>query len=73
MDPRSQRKKGHDGLLSALNVDIGALNLSKEVSSITPAKAALAPSDDLLTMIRTHLLFCNYESLVHVFLGLDDQ
>jgi hypothetical protein len=49
----SQRQiKGRDGLLSSLNVAIDGLNLAKEVSSITPAKAVFGSVAILLTMIR---------------------
>ncbi|KAF9785500.1 hypothetical protein BJ322DRAFT_1063504 [Thelephora terrestris] len=37
--PKPQRKKGREGAISVLKVAIDALNLAKEVSSATPAKA----------------------------------
>jgi len=52
MDTKSQRPKGRDGALSSLNVVIEALNLAKEISGITPAKAAFGSVGVLLTMIR---------------------
>lgn len=56
MDTKTQRPKGRDGFLSTLNVAIEALTLAKEVSSITPAKAAFGAVSALLTMIRVRLL-----------------
>ena len=52
MDENSQRPKSRDGVLSSLNVTIEALNLAKEISGITPAKAAFGSVSVLLTMIR---------------------
>ena len=52
MDPDSQRQKRRDGALSSLNVAIEAMNLAKEVSSVTPAKAVFGTVSILLTMIR---------------------
>ena len=51
MATNSQRPKGQAGLLSALNVAIEALNLAKEISSVTPAKAVFGSVSVLLTMI----------------------
>jgi len=60
MDSKSQRPKRLDGAISPLNVAIEALNLAKEVSSITPAKAVFGSVSAILTMIRVRfLLFCN--------------
>jgi len=52
MDADSRRQKRRDDPLSLLNVAIGAMNLAKEVSSITPAKAVFGSVSFLLTMIR---------------------
>lgn len=52
MDAKPQRPKGRDGLLSALNVAIEGLNLAKEVSGITPAKAVFGTVSVLLVMIK---------------------
>jgi len=66
MAVKSQRPKGRDGALSLLNVAIDALNLAKEVSSITPAKAAFGTVSILLTMIKVcALLFCDETPKVH--------
>ena len=60
MAENSQRPKGRDGVLSSLNVAIEGLNLAKEVSSATPAKAVFGSVAILLTMIRvSFLLFCD--------------
>ena len=48
--------KEREGTISALNVLIEALDLAKEVSSITPAKAVLGSASILLAMIRASLL-----------------
>ena len=40
----------------ALNVTIEALNLAKEISSVTPAKAVFGSASILLAMIRVRFL-----------------
>ena len=52
MDTNSQRQKRQGNTLSLLNVTIEAMNLAKEVSSATPAKAIFGSVSVLLTMIR---------------------
>ena len=52
MAPNSQQQKGRDRVFSTLNVVIEGLNLAKEVSSVTPAKAVFGSASVLLTMIR---------------------
>jgi len=70
----SQRPKGRDRVLSALNVAIDVLNLAKEVSSITPAKAVFGSVSILLTVIRVRfVLFCYEMFQVHTRSGLDGQ
>jgi len=68
------RQKRRDTTLSSLNTTIEALNLAKEVSSITPAKAVFGSVSILLTMIRvcvfsspmTHLkLTSNQDSMAN--------
>ena len=67
MAAKSQRPKGRDGIISTLNLTIEAMNLAKEVSSVTPAKAVFGSVSVLLTMIKVRsLLFCCRTSLVHV-------
>ena len=52
MASKSQQQEGSDILPSALNVAIEALNLAKEISGITPAKAVFGSVGVLLVMIR---------------------
>ena len=56
MDANSQQPERRDGALSALNAAIEAMNLAKEVSSVTPAKAVFGSVGVLLTMIRVPVL-----------------
>ena len=56
MEAESQRPKGRDGNISALNVTIEALNIAKELSSITPAKPVFGSVSVILAMIRVSLL-----------------
>ena len=44
MDANAKQRKRQDNALSLSNVAIEAMNLAKEVSSVTPAKAVLDPS-----------------------------
>ena len=57
MDTKSQRPKGRDSALPSLNLAIEAINLAKEISSITPAKAVFGSVSVLLTMIRVRFPF----------------
>ena len=52
MQAKSQRPKGCDAVISTLNVTIEAMNLAKEICSITPAKAAFGSVSVILTMIK---------------------
>ena len=63
MATKSQRPKGRDAVLSSLGVAIDALNLAKELSSITPAKAVFGSVAILLTMIKVRLLLFYGEML----------
>ena len=56
MTNKSQQPKGRDGILSPLNVAIDGLNLAKELSSATPAKAVFGSVAVLLTMIKVRFL-----------------
>ena len=56
MDVNSRREKWQDGILSYLNAAIKAMNLAKEVASVTPAKAVFGSVGVLLTMIRVSVL-----------------
>ena len=58
MEAKSQRPKAQESKISALNAAIEALNLAKELSSVTPAKAVFGSVSVILTMIRvSSLLF----------------
>ena len=72
---RSPAAKPREGSLSSLNVAIEALNLAKEISCISPAKAVLGSVTVLLTMTREcHLtLSCDYELRVYIYPGLHGQ
>ena len=56
MVDKPQRPEGRDGVFSSLDVIIETLNLAKEVSSITPAKAVFGSVAILLAMIRVSSL-----------------
>ena len=56
MAAKPRRQKGRDGVISSLNIAIGAMNLAKEISSITPAKVAFGTVAVLLTMIKVRFL-----------------
>jgi len=60
MEAESQRPKGRKKTISALNVAIETLNLAKELSSITPAKAVFGSVSVILVTIRVSslLVFC---------------
>jgi len=68
MEAKSQRPKGRDNSLSSLNVTIEALNLAKDLCSVTPAKAAFGSVSTLLTMVRVRFpQFRNDELRVHIY------
>jgi len=74
MDTESRHPKGRDGTLSSLNVVVEALNLAKEASSITPAKAVFGSVSILLAMIRVRFLPPGAEMFqVDTYSGLDGQ
>ena len=56
MDANSQQQKRQENILSLLNVAIEAVNLAKEVTSATPAKAVFGSVSAILSMIRVCLL-----------------
>ena len=74
MGTNCRRPRGRDNTLSSLNVTIEALNLAKEISFITPAKAIFGSVSSLLTMIRVRFVV-SYNSgfQVHIYPGLDGQ
>ena len=74
MDADSQRPEWRDGLFSSLAVAIEALNLLKEISSVTPAKAVFGSVGVLLTMIVVRLPpFSDGTFQAHAESGLDGQ
>ena len=73
MSSTSRKPKGRDGALSALDVLIQVLTLSKDSCGVPPAQIALGSAVALLTMIRARLPpFYNDEFLTPVYLGLHD-
>jgi len=56
MEAGSQRPKGWEGTILVLNATIEALNLAKEISSITPAKAVFGSVTVILTTIKVSFL-----------------
>ena len=74
MEAKPQQPKGRDGTLSSLNIAIEAMNLTKEVSSITPAKAVFGSVSVLLTMVRVcFLVSYDQKPYVHQWLGFNGQ
>ena len=70
MDANTPRPKRQDGVVTSLNIAIEAMNLAKEASSVTPAKAVFGVVSILLTMIKVRLIFCDGELLIHIYSGL---
>ena len=66
MDANSQQQKRQENILSLLNVAIEAVNLAKEVTSATPAKAVFGSVSAILSMIRVCLLSSDDLSRAHV-------
>ena len=65
---KPQRPKGRGYTLSTLNATIEALNLAKEISCITPAKAVFGSVSVLLAMIRVSFPSANvFQLLTDVF------
>ena len=59
MQAKSRPPKEQGGAISVLNAAIEAMNLAKELSSITPAKAVFGTVSLILTMTRvSFLLVC---------------
>jgi hypothetical protein len=54
MDAKTQRRQ--DVTLSSLNVAIEAMNLAKEIASVTPAKAVFGSVSVILAMIKVSFL-----------------
>jgi len=71
MATNAKQPKGRGDVISSLNVTIEALNLAKEISTITPAKAAFGSISALLAMIRVCFLLFYDELQAHTHPGLD--
>ena len=56
MEAKPQKPKEREGITSALSAAIEAMNLAKEISSITPAKAVFGTVSIILTMIKVSIL-----------------
>ena len=66
MDANPQQQKRRENSLSLLNVAIEAVNLAKEVTSATPAKAVFGSVGSILSMIRVcSFLFSGDISKIH--------
>jgi hypothetical protein len=61
MDTKSRGSKRQDVTLSALNAAIEAMNLAKEVSGVTPAKAIFGSVGVILAMIRVGSLLVRFD------------
>jgi len=64
-----------DGAISSLNMAIEGLNLAKELSIVTPAKAVFGSVSVLLAMIRVcfPLFSCDEITQAHLYLGHHGQ
>jgi len=73
MDRHTQQQRRRDKVLSSLDVTIAALNLAKELSAITPAKAVFGSASAVLTMIRASVPLVYFGRLqAETHLGFDD-
>jgi len=73
MDRQAQQHRRRDNPLSSLDVTIAALNLAKELSAITPAKAVFGSASAVLTMIRASVPLVYFGRLqAETHLGFDD-
>jgi hypothetical protein len=71
MASTSRQWKGRENALATLNIAIEGLNLTKEVLSITPAKAVFGSVSVVLVMIRVcSAPLCDDEILTHDLSGL---
>ena len=72
-DPQRQHQ---DNVISTLNLAIEGLNLTKEILSITPAKAICGSVTVVLAMIRVRLSLVRVDhrcGLIERYLGFDDK
>ena len=56
MEVKSQRPREREGIVLALDAAIEVMNLAKEISSITSAKAVFGSVSVILTMIKFSIL-----------------
>jgi len=63
MATKSQQSNRRDVALSSLNAAVQAVNLAKELSSVTPAKAVFGTVSVILAMIRVSFLSFRVERL----------
>ena len=66
MATESQRPKGREGVISALNGAVEAMNLAEKTSTITPAKTVLGSVSTLLALIKVCFLFL-YNNLLQIY------
>ena len=75
MDAKSSKgwkRPSRESVISTLNVTIEAMNLAKEISSVTPAKAVFGSVSVLLTMIKVRFLPSSDGTFkVHAESGID--
>ena len=72
MAAKSQRQNRQYNVLPLLTAAIEAMNLAKELSSATPAKAVFGTVGILLTMIKVRFyLFLDNPLRVHMWPGLN--
>ena len=72
MDAKSSKQqKRRETALSLLNAAIEAMNLAKEISGATPAKAIFGSVSVLLTMITVRLLSSDGTSKIHAESGIN--
>ena len=74
MDHSAPMLKLRDNMLSSPNASIETLNLAKEASTITPAKAVFGSIGVILTMIGVGFpLVCICWLQAEIYTGVDDR
>jgi len=75
MNAETEPSKRRDNVISSLNMAIDILNIAKEVSSITPAKAVFGSVSALLVMIKVRFLLSSVFLSFPIYTcpGFDDQ
>jgi hypothetical protein len=61
MNKKPHQLKHQDSTISSLNIAIEFINLAKEASSVTPAKAVFGSVSIILSMIKVSVLFVPLE------------